>query len=59
MLEIKGKDTDQDKTKREFLAEWVNAVNGHGGFGFWSWDVSKAPGEVKDILARHAQSKAA
>jgi len=59
VLETKGKDTDQDKTKREFLAEWVNAVNGHGGFGSWSWDVSKAPGETKDILAHHAQSKAA
>jgi type III restriction enzyme len=56
ILEVKGKDTDQDKTKREFLAEWVNAVNEHGGFGSWSWDVSKTPGEVKDILARHAQS---
>jgi type III restriction enzyme len=55
VLEIKGKDTDQDKTKREFLAEWVNAVNAHGGFGYWSWDVSKMTGEVIDILARHAR----
>jgi type III restriction enzyme len=55
VLEIKGKDTDQDKTKREFLAEWVNAVNAHGGFGYWSWDVSRMTGEVIDILARHAR----
>jgi type III restriction enzyme len=55
VLEVKGKDTDQDKTKREFLAEWVKAVNAHGGFGYWSWDVSRTPGEVIDILARHAR----
>ena len=30
--------------KREFLGEWVKAVNGHGGFGHWSWDVSLNPG---------------
>jgi len=55
VLETKGKDTDQDKTKRAFLAEWSNAVNAHGGFGFWSWDVSINPGDVKDIIVRHAQ----
>ena len=59
VLEVKGRDTEQDKTKRKFLAEWVKAVNAHGGFGSWSWDVSKTPGEVKDILARHAHLKAA
>ena len=59
VLEVKGRDTEQDKTKRKFLAEWVKAVNAHGGFVSWSWDVSKTPGEVKDILARHAHLKAA
>jgi type III restriction enzyme len=54
ILEAKGKDTEQDQTKREFLAEWVNAVNSHGGFGSWSWDVSFNPGDLKDILAEHA-----
>ena len=33
VLEVRGQDTQQDKTKREFLAEWVKAVNGHGGLG--------------------------
>src|SRR5262249_54506008 len=53
VLEAKGQDTEQDRTKREFLDEWVNAVNAHGGFGTWSWDVSLNPADVKDILARH------
>jgi type III restriction enzyme len=53
VLETKGEDTDQDRTKREFLDEWVNAVNDHGGFGHWRWDVSKDPADVADILAKH------
>ena len=32
VLETKGQDTDQDKTKREFLDQWIKAVNEHGGF---------------------------
>jgi type III restriction enzyme len=33
VLETKGKDTEQDQTKRRFLDEMVKAVNAHGGFG--------------------------
>ena len=53
VLETKGQDTDQDRTKRRFLDEWVTAVNAHGGFGRWSSAVSLAPGDIRDILARH------
>jgi type III restriction enzyme len=53
VLETKGKDTEQDRTKRHFLGGWVNAVNGHGGFGRWSHDVSFNPGDLKDVLAKH------
>ena len=27
VLEVKSQDDEQNKTKRDFLAEWVNAVN--------------------------------
>jgi type III restriction enzyme len=54
ILETKGQETDQDKTKRRFLAEWVKAVNEHGGFGAWAWEVSKNPGDIKDLIAKHA-----
>ena len=54
VLETKGQDTDQDKTKRAFLDEWVKAVNEHGGFGKWQWTVSRQPGDVMDILNRRA-----
>lgn len=50
ILETKGQDTQQDKSKREFLDEWVRAVNAHGGFGKWAWAVSKNPADVKGII---------
>ena len=56
ILETKGQDSEQDQVKRRFLAEWVAAVNAHGGFGRWRWAVSRKPGDVKDILLRHSQS---
>ena len=52
ILETKGQDSDQDRTKRRSLAEWVEAVNAHGGFGRWSWDVSKATADIWDTLRR-------
>ncbi len=58
VLETKGWDNDQNRTKRRFLDEWTRAVNEHGGFGRWSWDVSMDPGDIKDILVRHARSEA-
>ena len=56
VLEVKGQDSDRDQTKRRFLDEWVCAVNEYGGFGRWTWDVSKNPGDVRDILTRHADT---
>lgn len=53
ILEIKGQETQQDRTKWEFLAEWVKAVNEHGGFGRWKWAVSKIPADVPGILANN------
>ncbi|MGH9532736.1 MAG: hypothetical protein ACRD2Q_10125 [Terriglobales bacterium] len=56
VLEVKGQDNQEQQTKREFLAEWIRAVNGHGGFGAWASDVSRHPGDIHEILARQAAS---
>jgi len=56
ILEIKGQDNQEQRTKREFLDEWVRAVNGHGGFGNWASDVSFAPLDLLSILQKHTQS---
>lgn len=50
VLETKGIDNQQNQTKREFLNEWVNSVNIHGGFGKWSWAVSFDPNDLERIL---------
>ena len=50
VLETKGADTQKDKTKRNFLDEWVKAINQHGGFGEWTWAVSKHPSDLKSII---------
>ena len=52
ILEVKGQDDQQQQTKREFLSEWVRAVNGHGGFGEWTADVSRHPKDIVEILTK-------
>ena len=59
VLETKGRDSELDMTKRRFLDEWVRAINVHGGFGRWSWDVSRSPGDIADILAKHTHANLA
>ncbi len=54
ILEVKGQQTEEAKAKRHFLDEWVKAVNQHGGFGHWAWDVSTDPKDIEGILAKHA-----
>jgi type III restriction enzyme len=53
VLEVKGQDTQQDQSKRSFLAEWCRAVNDQGGLGVWENDVSYDPSDLKDIISRH------
>lgn len=53
VLEIKGKDDDQNRIKRAALKEWIDAVNGDGKFGRWYADVSFRPSDIKDILAKY------
>lgn len=54
VLEIKGRDSEQNKAKRAALDAWVRTVNAKGGFGRWCWDVAFEAAEVHDILGRHA-----
>lgn len=58
VLETKGQDTEQDRVKRRYLDEWTQAVNAQGGFGRWRWDVTRKPGEIRDILIKHDGTEA-
>lgn len=53
VLETKGKETDQDRTKWKFLQQWVEAVNTHGGFGLWHCAITRQPGEILQVLAKY------
>lgn len=55
VLETKGEDTEQDKVKRKYLDEWIQAVNAHGEFGKWQADAAFRPGQIRDILLKHSQ----
>lgn len=50
VLEVKGVDDQQNRIKRQFLDEWVRAVNAHGGFGRWAWAVSLNPADLPETL---------
>ena len=50
VLEVKGRHSAEDRTKREFQVEWVRAVNERGSFGRWTWDVSFHPKDADSIL---------
>jgi type III restriction enzyme len=54
VLEVKGRDTAQDRTKRQALADWVEAVNAHAGFGRWAAGVSFSPSDLPQLLANGA-----
>ena len=56
VFEIKGQDTQQNRTIRECLAEWVTAVNVHGGFGEWARNVSFNPADIPGILVKHGNN---
>lgn len=57
VLETKGQDTEQDKVKRQYLEEWCQAVNTHGGFGHWHWAVVHGPGEIRDVLKEYGEAR--
>ena len=59
ILETKGLDRDKDKTKRAFLDEWCRAVNQHGGFGTWKWDVSFDANDLDEKLLKAVETETA
>lgn len=55
VLEVKGRDDQQNKTKRQYLSEWIEAVNSDGRFGEWAWAVSFRTSDIQDIIAKHSK----
>ncbi|MFQ6032476.1 MAG: restriction endonuclease, partial [Candidatus Zixiibacteriota bacterium] len=57
VLETKGQERQEDRTKMNFLDEWVKAVNNYGGFGRWQWAVSRNPADVPEVLALRSRAQ--
>ena len=55
VLEVKGKDDNQNKEKRRYLAQWIDVVNEDGNHGTWSWDVifSESVSELQSMIKKH------
>lgn len=52
ILEVKGQETERDRTKWHFLNEWTQAITEDGRFGTWTWEVSNDPAgaDVRKII---------
>lgn len=53
VLEVKGQDSDQNRAKRAAMNTWVQAINSHGGFGQWCFDVVFEPAKIRDVINKH------
>mgnify|MGYP001273675309 CR=1 FL=1 len=57
VLEVKGKDDNQNKEKRRYLAEWIDAVNEDGNYGVWASDVIFEPAAIRTKIEQHASTE--
>lgn len=57
ILEIKGQDSEKERTKRKYLEEWIDAVNKDGQFGKWIWDVAFEQSQVRGILRKYSDNQ--
>ena len=49
LLETKGYDPLKE-VKEAAARRWCSAVNAHGGFGYWSFEMTDKPDRVRAIL---------
>ena len=55
ILEVKGYETEQDRTKYEAARRWARAVTYWGKMGRWAFEPCKRPSQVREILKRHGR----
>ncbi len=53
VLEIKGQDSDQNRAKREALADWCDAINNLGEYEKWEFDVAFSTATMNGIIQKH------
>lgn len=52
VLEVKGRETEEDKIKSVALREWIRAINDVKEFGHWVSDISYSPKDVDGIIEK-------
>jgi len=50
ILEVKGVKKERDLSKKDFLDEWIKAVNEYGGFGEWHHEMIENSGQTKKLI---------
>jgi len=56
ILETKGRLDEEARAKHFSAQEWTQAVNAHGGFGSWYFEVASSPRAIHDILLKYAST---
>ena len=57
ILEVKGLVREKDETKRNYLDEWVRAVNADGRFGYWAHDMLLDTSRLLNIIHKHTGNR--
>jgi type III restriction enzyme len=54
VLEVKGKDSEQNQAKRQAMNIWITAINEQGGFGQWCFDTVFDPSKIRDTITKYS-----
>ena len=54
VLEVKGEPKELDDSKWAYMRDWIEAVNAHGGFGRWAFEVMTPDDSLPRLIAAHA-----
>ena len=55
ILEVKGEPKEIDDSKWTYAQDWITAVNAHGGFGRWAFEVLTSDNDLTRLIADHAR----
>ncbi len=50
IVEVKGYESEKDRTKKPAAQRWISAVNHHGGYGKWILKECRSPYQLPKIL---------
>ncbi len=54
VLEVKGEPKELDDSKWAYMRDWIEAVNAHGGFGRWAFEVMTPDDSLPRLIDAHA-----